>query len=85
MFVSPRSGRAVSREAGDAYKDRMLPLPAFLLSSQNARPTAQDILDGFRLTEYFIERHILAPLRTDIPEARHHFLNLLRRRSEGDA
>ncbi len=82
IYVSPRSGRAVSREAGAVYKDKMLPLPDFLLSSQNAHPTLDDILNGFRLTEYFIERHLLAPHQVPLPEARQHFLGLLRRRSE---
>ena len=39
VYVSPRTGRAVSRAAGEPYKDRLLPLPPFLLSSQ-ARPAA---------------------------------------------
>ncbi len=30
VFVSPRSGRAVSSDAGAPYKERLLPLPAFL-------------------------------------------------------
>ena len=34
IYVSPRTGRAVSREAGEPYKDRLFPLPPFLLSSQ---------------------------------------------------
>ncbi len=80
IYVSPRSGRAVSRHAGAAYKDKMLPLPEFLLSSQNADPTLQDILDGFRMTEFFITRHILAPHQAELPEARQHLLSLLRRR-----
>ncbi len=79
IYVSPKSGRAVSREGGAAYKDKMLPLPGFLLSSQNADPTAQDVLDGFRMTEYFIARHVLAPHQVDLPETRQHFLGLLQR------
>lgn len=80
VYVSPRSGRAVSRTAGQAYKEKMLPLPGFLLSSQSASPTGQDVLDGFYLTEYFIKRHILAPHQVELPEARQHFISLLRRR-----
>src|SRR5215510_10409425 len=34
VYVSPKTGRAVSREAGEPYKDRLLVLPPFLLSSQ---------------------------------------------------
>ncbi|MBL8769868.1 MAG: DNA repair protein RecO, partial [Phenylobacterium sp.] len=34
VYVSPRTGRAVSREAGEPYRERLLALPAFLLSAQ---------------------------------------------------
>ena len=34
IYVSPRTGRAVSAAAGEAYKDRLLALPPFLLSAQ---------------------------------------------------
>src|SRR5688500_16110003 len=42
IFVSPKSGRAVSREAGGPYADRLLPLPSFLLASagENGEPEA---------------------------------------------
>ena len=55
-YVSPKSGRAVCAEAGEPYREKMLPLPGFLLP--NARKTAvlpQEIIDGLRLTGYFLE------------------------------
>ena len=36
VYVSPKSGRAVSAGAGAAYRERLFALPAFLLGSQNA-------------------------------------------------
>jgi DNA repair protein RecO (recombination protein O) len=68
-FVSPRSGRAASREAATPYADRLLRLPGFLLAAQN--PVAPgDIADGLALTGSFIENRLLAPAQRDMPEAR---------------
>ena len=57
-FVSPKSGRAVSRAGGQGYADRLLPLPYFLTDPQ-ARPDCDDLLAGLRLTGYFLDRHVL--------------------------
>ena len=73
-FVSPRSSQAVSRTAGLPYRDRLLPLPAFLLGAA-AAPTVQDIGDGLRLTGFFLERHALAPLSRNLPPARRRFVD----------
>ena len=59
-YVSPRTGRAVSREAGEPYRDRLLPLPSFLLDASAQPPTA-DLLSGFRLTGFFLARHVYEP------------------------
>ena len=63
-YVSPRSARAVSRAAGQGYKARLLPLPRFLIAGE--RPEWPDIVDGFALTGYFLERSLLADRRGDI-------------------
>src|SRR4029077_532732 len=52
-YVSPRSGRAVSAAAAKPYEDRLLALPAFLLGSQGATASLQDIDAGLRLTGHF--------------------------------
>jgi DNA repair protein RecO (recombination protein O) len=70
VFVSPRSGRAVSREAGAPYKERLFALPSFLLASQNAEPTAGEIAAGLRLTGHFLHERVLAPHNKDVPLAR---------------
>lgn len=57
-YVSPRTGRAASAEAGALWKQQLLPLPAFL-NQQNASWTYQDILDGLTLTGHFLSRHVL--------------------------
>jgi DNA repair protein RecO (recombination protein O) len=62
IYVSPKSGRAISRRAGEPYKDRLLPLPSFLNHfSITDTPSLREIADGFRLTGYFLERDVLKP------------------------
>jgi DNA repair protein RecO (recombination protein O) len=79
-YVSPKSGRAVSRSAGEPWRDRMLALPAFLLGGAGLRADARAIDDAFRLTGFFFSRHVYEPRGFDEPEARAAFLSALRRR-----
>lgn len=69
IYVSPKSGRAVSRAAGEPYKDRMLALPPFLLSAQS-RLAPGDIKAGLDLTAHFLEAFIFNPLNRPLPPAR---------------
>ncbi|OYW80375.1 MAG: DNA repair protein RecO [Asticcacaulis sp. 32-58-5] len=69
IYVSPRSGRAVSRSAGDAYKDKLLKLPIFMLSSQGG-VQAGDVGAGLKLTGHFLERHVFHPLNKPLPDVR---------------
>ena len=69
IYVSPRTGRAVSRAAGDPYRDRMLALPPFLLSAQS-RLEAGDVGAGLTLTAHFLEAFIFNPLNRPLPPAR---------------
>ncbi len=76
-FVSPRSGRAVSAEAGKPYEDRLFRLPAFLIEGQGRKlPQADDIAAGFRLTGFFLSRHAHEPRGLQMPDARERFLDL---------
>lgn len=71
VYVSPRTGRAVSHDAGFAYHARMLLLPAFLKGSEAGAPGLADVLAGFRLTGYFLDRHVYGPRGIAAPESRH--------------
>jgi DNA repair protein RecO (recombination protein O) len=68
-YVSPKSGRAVSAAAGERYRDRLLPLPAFLAGA-GAVPTVEDLLAGFTLTGHFLARDAFGPRALDMPPAR---------------
>ena len=78
IYVSPKSGWAVSARAGEPYKDQLLPLPAFLRSN-GARAAPGDIADGFALTGFFLERHVFDARNAPMPQPRREFLRLLSR------
>ena len=71
-YVSPKTGRAVSLSAGDAWRDKLLALPPFLLSEAIAQGGAapDEIAQGLALTGYFLERHVFAPHGQRMPPAR---------------
>ncbi len=68
VYVSPRTGKAVSKTAGKPYHDRLFGLPDFLKGGPAASPI--DVQEGFKLTGYFLERHVFGPRNTGIPQAR---------------
>ena len=68
IYVSPKSGRAVSAKAGEVYRKRLLPLPAFLL--ENTAFNSKSLSEGLRLTGYFLERYVLSPHGKLLPDAR---------------
>ncbi|GGK18638.1 DNA repair protein RecO [Salinarimonas ramus] len=71
VYVSPRTGRAVSRDAGAPYAERLLPLPAFLGARDDGEdPTPEEIAQGFALTGFFLERHVFAPQNIPAPPER---------------
>lgn len=69
VYVSPKSGRAVSRAAGADYHDKLLRLPGFLLSSQGGLGEG-DIAAGLKLTGFFLERHVFHPNDKPLPDIR---------------
>jgi DNA repair protein RecO (recombination protein O) len=72
IYVSPRSGRAISRAAGAEYRDRLLRLPGFLHIEEE--PAAADIADAFALTGFFLDRHAFTPRGLEVPAARARFV-----------
>ncbi|WP_424811835.1 DNA repair protein RecO [Roseococcus sp. YIM B11640] len=69
VWVSPRSGRAVSRAAGEPYADRLLALPEFLRN--DTKPSdAKEWLAGLRLTGFFLSRDAFGLQHRPLPPAR---------------
>jgi DNA repair protein RecO (recombination protein O) len=77
IYVSPKSGRAVSRTAGAPFSDRLLRLPAFLRPGEGGTGgwSDNDLSDGFALTGLFLLRHVLEPRGQGHSDARNGFIN----------
>lgn len=73
IYVSPKSGQAVSRNAGIPYASKLLTLPQFLINKEPIN--LNSINDAFKLTSYFFERYILADKPN--PPARNYFIELM--------
>ena len=79
VYVSPKTGRAVSREAGAPWADRMLPLPAFLASTGIRATSAEELAEAFRMTGHFFARHVWEARGITPPEARAGFIAIVTR------
>jgi DNA repair protein RecO (recombination protein O) len=78
-FVSPRTGRAVSRAGAGKWSDRLLPLPDVLRGLGDAQDA--DIAQGFVTTGYFLKEHLAYDLGgKPLPEARARFVETFSRR-----
>jgi DNA repair protein RecO (recombination protein O) len=74
VYVSPKSGNAVSRSAGEPWRDRLLPLPPYLRGAFEGPFTEADLRDGFALTGLFLLRHVLEPRGMRHSDAREGFI-----------
>src|SRR3569833_1288866 len=71
-YVSPKSGRAVSRLAAAPWQDRLFRLPGIL--SEPVAASLGDLADGFALTGFFLGRHVLEPRGIAFADAREGFI-----------
>jgi DNA repair protein RecO (recombination protein O) len=75
VYVSPKSGRAVSRDAGAAWADRLLPLPEFLRQTDTLPEVESgELTAAFTLTGFFLARDVFEPRGLPLPDSRQHFL-----------
>jgi DNA repair protein RecO (recombination protein O) len=79
IFVSPKTGHAVSRKAGEAYQDRLLPLPAFL-TQPDITITDSQLDQALYLTGYFLGRHFSENKK--LPETRQRFIKLIKYKNQ---
>lgn len=78
VYVSPKSGCAVSKTAGEPYKARLLPLPAFLSGSlEGAR--IEQIEQAFKLTGFFLDRNVWTPRAVRPPDGRDDLIKRFRK------
>jgi len=80
IYVSPKSARAVSKQAGEPYKEKLLPLPKFILENAVSETHLQykEILAGLRLSGYFLEHSLLAPHNRKLPAVRERLIGMMK-------
>ena len=78
IYVSPKTGRAVSRAGAGDWAERLLPLPP-VLRGEGAAPDAE-VAEAFLTTGYFLQNHLARDLgHKPLPDARDRFVDALRR------
>lgn len=78
-YVSPKSSIAVSAEAGLPYADRLIALPGFFRDGGCRAPSHDEINQGFILTGFFLDRHVIGPRGLKMPDARLRMMQKLMR------
>jgi DNA repair protein RecO (recombination protein O) len=79
LYVSPKSGRAVSRDAGAPWQAQLFTLPYFLIAEVAEPPLPEDIEAAFALTGYFLAQRVFDPRCLPLPDARASLLAALKR------
>lgn len=73
-YISPKTGRAVSAEAGEPWKDKLFIFPPFLAEGATQAAQRQELKDAFDVTNHFFDQHIYRPRAVDIPISRDGFV-----------
>ncbi len=82
VYVSPKSGRAVSAGAGEPYAPKLLALPTFLTGRSGLSATRAEIVSGFEMTGFFLQRHVFDARGGSMPTARERLVQLLRKQAD---
>jgi len=70
VYISPSTGRAVSKEAGRTYHDKLFLLPQFLISDDQTKPSLAELLYALNVTKYFFTKFMKAQKNLSIPKIR---------------
>ncbi len=84
IYVSPKSGRSVSRAAGAPYKDKLMALPDFLKGGRQGETSPRDVLQAMELLGYFFDKYIFQPRELKAPDARARLLKYFKRKAAAE-
>ncbi|QKX01984.1 DNA repair protein RecO [Wolbachia endosymbiont of Cruorifilaria tuberocauda] len=74
QFISPKTGRAVSKEVGGYYADKLLPFPQILYDIYNnnlqSNYSYQEFQSGLKITGYFFNKYLFSQLNIRFPDSR---------------
>lgn len=77
-YISPRTGRAVCKEAGQPYHDKLFPLPSYWQKESGDKiPAYGSLMEGLRICGYFLSERVFSTRAKRIPQARERLLSLL--------
>ena len=68
-YVSPRTGKAVCREVGEPYRDRLFQYPHFVVDN-NQSPSYVEIFNVLKMTEFFLYEHFFKFHNLLLPKSR---------------
>jgi DNA repair protein RecO (recombination protein O) len=72
-YVSPRTGCAVTKEAGIEYGDRLFQLPEFMISKSRIIAKS-DMIDALKITGHFLKMYFQEITGKDLPLSRNYLL-----------
>ena len=78
IYVSPKSGKAISESAGKPYHHKLLSLPEFLTTGINKNPSIRELIAGLELTNYFLRRYVFINYKNGEPPARTRFVDRIK-------
>jgi DNA repair protein RecO (recombination protein O) len=84
FYVSPRTGRAATRAAGEKYKDRLFVLPQFLISKVD-NPCDYDIFCALQITGHFLKMYFHDISDGKLPLSRDYLMAELSKNIKGAA
>lgn len=80
IYISPKSGRAVSAQAGEPWKDKLFSYPEFLQTEKRIAATEVSLVPALEMTNFFFDRHIYTPRGVEPPISRESFIQTLVRK-----
>ncbi len=76
VYVSPRTGKAVCREVGEPYRDKLFKYPQFVVDKSDS-PSYKEIFNVLQMTEYFLKENFFKFHNIKMPETRSKIWKLL--------
>ncbi len=84
FYVSPRTGKAVVKEVGEKYKDKLFVLPKFLLDDEVC-PSNDDILSALKITQHFLKIYFCGISNRELPLSREYLVQRLLTEEKNEA
>jgi DNA repair protein RecO (recombination protein O) len=82
FYISPRTGCAVTKEAGEKYRDRLFILPKFLISNCDYLSN-HDVFSALSITGHFLRMYLCGINVGRLPLSRDYLMSELMEKSKG--